>query len=410
MKANMHGLFVMSDLPWPLHGGRELYTHHLLLHLMELGHTPRLILGNPPTAEQLAAWPLHRRVAIDTLPASLSDAPETPSRLGRLWSRYWGWSEASARAVAAYAEIHSADYVAAAGLSTLPLLARVPATRKRIWLALDDPCLFQLSLLSAASSTGERWSIAKQAMKMALYERSYRADVDAVVAVSSRDAKALRSLGGFRDVLLMPNGVDANFFRPFETPVDPKTLIFWGRLDFQPNLDAIRWFTTEVWPVLRHNNPTATWRIVGQNAGDAVHQLIDGKPGIELIGAVDDLRPWALRSGATVLPMRSGAGIKNKLLEAAAMGRPIVASPRAVEGLRGEPAWRVADTTNDWVEAIESLWAKPADAAELGTRARQWAVKHYSWASNACDFDRLVGGAATALPKSPRDVTRRTAA
>ncbi|HEX7011008.1 MAG TPA: glycosyltransferase family 4 protein, partial [Phycisphaeraceae bacterium] len=132
-----------------------------------------------------------------------------------------------------------------------------------------------------------------------------------------------------------------------------------------------------VWPALRADYPDATWKIVGKNPCQRVQALAQ-QPGIEVTGQVEDIRPWAHEAAAVVLPMRCGGGIKNKLLEAAAMGKPILASPRAVRGLE-EPPGLICRGPAQWRQAIERVWSQPDLARTMGQSARSWAQQRHTW-------------------------------
>jgi glycosyltransferase involved in cell wall biosynthesis len=379
----MHGTIIMPATPWPTHGGREVYSHHLLTALDDVGYPMRAILTEPFSTVP-ASWPLASRVPCDWLEDGRGPSFHAPLGLrDRRWRRYWGWS---ARRLGALREAINRDrptFVAAAGLQMLPALAAVPEGIERIWLALDEPSSFQWSIGRSAPSLSDKLRRMKLAATFALYQRTYARAIDMVVAVSQRDADALARIGGFRQVLCLPNGVDASYFTPDDQPPAANTAVFWGRLDFQPNIQALRWFGQHVWPHVVQRTPEARLRIIGRQPDPALEKEMRQLPGIDWIGPVDDVRPWACGSSVVVLPIRSGAGIKNKLLEAAAMARPIVASPQAVTGLDVSGAWRLADQPEQWVEHLACLWDSPQDAQTLGQTARQWVLQNHSWTTNA---------------------------
>lgn len=312
--------------------------------------------------------------------------------------RYWGVEAWVPAAVARVCERLSPGYVEAIGLET-PLWLPDPAAGggdlPRLWLAGDDPSLLHRTMVAAAPGLGGKAREVRRMVTMAAYERHVAGRVDAAAAVSPADAAALRNVGGFRRVLLTPNGVDADYFRPTGAPADADTAVFWGRLDFPPNADAVTGFTRNVWPAVRERCPGARLRVVGRGATPAVVAACAAQ-GVELVGEVADVRPWIEAGAVAVLPMRSGAGIKNKLLEAAAMARPILASPRAVAGLTpvaGAPAWRVCAAPADWAGALTDLWGNRAAARRLGDSARRWVTAHHGWSSHAIARERFAGEA-----------------
>lgn len=379
----MRGSFIMPKVPWPTHGGREVYSHHLLAALNQLGHPTRVILTEARD-DSHNSWPLASQIPLTSVADRADDSPCPPiNLLDRRWRCYWAWSEAQLSALRLELERDRPDFVAAAGLNMLPALSVVPPGIDRIWLALDEPVGFQLSIGRHAASIFDKLRRLRLAATFAAYQRSYARRIDLAVAVSPADAQRLERIGGFTNVISLPNGVDAEHFAPQPIQPDPHTAVFWGRLDFEPNIQALRWFTQNVWPSLVDYVPHARLRIIGQNPDASLKRDLGSMTGVQWIGPVDDLRPWACRSSLAVMPIRSGSGIKNKLLEAAALARPIVASPAATRGLTAKGAWHSADSPQEWIEQMQLLWADPTRAWDLGQAARQWVTSEHSWLTNA---------------------------
>jgi len=172
----------------------------------------------------------------------------------------------------------------------------------------------------------------------------------------------------------------------------PRTCAFWGDLSFEPNVDAVLWFVNKVWKQLAYHQPDAQFTIMGRNPCDEVAALAE-TTGIRVLADVPDLRPHLRTAGAAILPMRCGHGIKNKLLEAAAMGMPILASPRAVSGLSfgsQRPPMRICKRPQDWFDALQSVWQQPTRAAETGQAARRWVIDRHSWPAAAAQMRELL--------------------
>ena len=163
-------------------------------------------------------------------------------------------------------------------------------------------------------------------------------------------------------------------------PQQEQSCVFWGRLDFGPNVQALEWFCRHVWPALRRRVPDAAFTIYGFQPTPP-SRLWHSSPGIRLIPDLPDLRDEVARHQVVVLPFVSGGGIKNKLLEAASMGKAVVCSPRAFLGLRtgkGLPLVQ-ARRPAEWVEAVRSLWSDPDRRRQLGANARQWVLDAHTW-------------------------------
>jgi len=212
-------------------------------------------------------------------------------------------------------------------------------------------------------------------------ERTAMRGYDLVTAVADADAAALRALGPRARVETVPNGVDLDVFTPAgDVPVDPDGVVFVGAMSFGPNVVAAEWFAQVVMPRLRAARPAVTFTVVGRDPVPSVLAL--GRlPGVKVTGAVDDVRPYLSRAAVVVAPLVSGSGIKNKVLEAFAMGRPVVATPLAVEGVTAEAGRDVivADGAQAMAEAVAALLGDPARGAAIGAAARMLVEQRYSW-------------------------------
>ncbi len=255
-----------------------------------------------------------------------------------------------------------------------------------VWYAADEPLYFQLSCLKREGLG----ALGKRAYLSAVYagiHALFARGLSGAIGVSPTDTRLLKLLAGVKRAVNIPNGVDTDYFSPTSTRPDKCSLIFWGRLDFEPNIDAVRWFVRAVWPRLRERQPQAKLRIVGKNATDKVRELGDVPgSGIEFVGEVDDIREHAQKASAVILPMRCGGGIKNKLLEAAAMGLPILASAKAVKGLRWQKHTQpiaICKHPDQWVHQIERTWFDGILKKNLCRDARDWVESQHTWPAAA---------------------------
>ncbi len=171
---------------------------------------------------------------------------------------------------------------------------------------------------------------------------------------------------------------------PRERPEAPDSCVFWGRLDFGPNIQALEWFCSRVWPGVRQARPDSTLTIYGFQPSEQVRKL--GKAGgVRVVPDLPDLRDEIVGHQVVVLPFVSGGGIKNKLLEAAAMGKAVVCTPRTCSGLRGADGtpFRQAHSPTQWVHELLSLWADAGLRDQLGAAGRRWVMEHHTWEATA---------------------------
>ena len=211
----------------------------------------------------------------------------------------------------------------------------------------------------------------------------------------------------------MLSGVDVDFFQPLDLPkADVPTLVFTGQMDYFANVDGIVHFTREVFPGLRRRFPEVELLVVGRSPVPAVRDLGE-LPGVQVTGAVGDVRPFLSRAWIFVAPLRIAQGVQNKVLEAMASNLPVVCSERVLAGIAdgGFRSGRdlLAAGSNDEMErAVASLIGDAAARERLADCARQRLLATYRWGANMERLEDLVGAAArppagALLPPSRRE-------
>lgn len=368
-------LFVKESQNWPRASGHDVHGFHLMKSLAGRGHRVSLATVIPPTLEALDGLPLEACYPLGGgSPGRLRLSP-----LQRRLADYYPFEDEWGTALAELLREHRFDAVVLVARHLLPVLSVVRGPI-RVWYPADDPAWHHLTRLKPRDR--RTWGELKAAAVNALYERAFRSCFDRVWVVSREDRTAVRLFAGCREVDLIPNGVDADHYGLGAEPDLPTSCVFWGRLDFGPNVDALEWFLRTVWPAVRAATPAARFAVFGFSPTDRVRALARA-PGVELHPDLPDLRGEVARRGVVVLPFVSGGGIKNKLLEAAAMGMPVVCTRRALSGLKGKPAVRVASRPAEWARVLANLWADAAARRELGHAARRWVVEHHTWGAAA---------------------------
>ena len=227
-----------------------------------------------------------------------------------------------------------------------------------------------------------------QWIKLAHYERRILQMCDAIIVVSEEDRKALERLGGTCHAVV-PNGVDTMFFSretltgdhraplPYAAPV----MVFSGTLDFRPNLDALVWFIDAVLPRIHARRPDARLLVVGRRPVPILHRLAE-RGRLVLTGEVSDVRPFLAGAAVYIVPMRIGGGIRLKVLEAFALEVPVVSTTLGVEGiagLRDGIHCLLADTPQQFANAVVRLLDDPVFGRILGAAGRRLACAEYDW-------------------------------
>lgn len=232
------------------------------------------------------------------------------------------------------------------------------------------------------------------------YERTVARYFDRSIFVSENEASLFRTLAPETadKAHVVANGVDTTYFDPGEAhpPLfeeDRAPIVFVGAMDYWPNADAVSWFALEVLPRIRRQVPEASFWIVGNRPGPAIQRLAE-TDGVRVTGGVPDVRPYLAHARLAVAPLRIARGVQNKVLEAMAMGKPVVASGAAVAGLDGgtsEDALTIADGVEEWAAACVRLLADPGLAQSMGHRARQLSQERFAWPARYAALDAVLG-------------------
>jgi polysaccharide biosynthesis protein PslH len=220
--------------------------------------------------------------------------------------------------------------------------------------------------------------------KLISYERRICRMVDRVVAVSEADRIALQKILPDLTVAVVPNGVDLAFYRPGVVPplaeMGAHALVFTGKMDYRPNVDAVLWFADAVLPLILAQAPDTRFYVVGQQPHERLARLA-GQPGVTLTGRVPDTRPYIAAAGVYIVPLRIGGGTRLKVLEAMAMGQAIVSTRLGCDGFAFSDGREVrfADEPAAFAQAVLELFGDRARAAALGQTARAFVETHYGW-------------------------------
>jgi glycosyltransferase involved in cell wall biosynthesis len=258
--------------------------------------------------------------------------------------------------------------------------------------SIDEALLRDLRDLRAAP-WADKPRIARQALMYWRYERHAMARAHANVYVSEVDAATYRRFFPGRPAAVVPNGVDTEHFRPMNTPAEPATLVFEGNMMFGPNVGAARRLALEILPLVRQAVPAARVVLVGRDPAPEVRALAGDR--VAVTGTVDDVRPYLARGTVFACPMRLGSGIKNKILQAWAMARPVVATPASLGGLAAVDGVNlvVREDNRGFADAVVDLMRDPGRAAQLGAGGRATVEREYAWPQRALQFESLLNEA-----------------
>lgn len=394
----MRILFLTPQIPYPPHQGAAIRNFNLIAHLAAR-HTVDLITFAPHDIVRSGlpdAHPLKthcRRIALVNPPvrgmakrlASTLFSPR-PDMAYRLDAPDF---HAQVQAWLADGEY---DILQIEGIE-LVQYARHVKSPQPVVIFDEHNCEYLLQRRAALSDlrTPRRWHAAAYSLlqwsKLRVYEAHACRAATAVVAVSRPDAAALQRIAPAARIHVAPNAIVLEDYPP--APVTdnreaPFTILFTGKMDYRPNIDAVLWFASNVWPELTQAIPDVRWQIVGMNPHPRLDRL-RALPGIEITGAVPEILPYLHACDAFIIPMRVGGGTRFKALEGMAVAKPIVSTRLGVEGIdvKTDQELLLADTPTDFVTALRRLADDRARGSSLanalGQNARRFVAAHYTW-------------------------------
>jgi glycosyltransferase involved in cell wall biosynthesis len=254
-------------------------------------------------------------------------------------------------------------------------------TIPRVAFVLDAVSLYFRRNLKSEKNLSKKISYFNEFVKMRMYEKRIYNRFERCVVVSKIDKIALQRHCSGAKISVMPVGVDTEYFNATPEREDFPSLLFSGNMDFPPNVHAVLWFVKKVWPDVKKSCPNIKLYIAGRNPSTALNHLRNDSQ-IIITGFVEDIRPYFDRATIYVCPMVSGAGMKDKLLEAMAMRKAIVASPLSIQGIPDVEEKKcvvIAKDNDEFAGSIIKLLKSPAYREGLESNARNFVKENYSW-------------------------------
>jgi polysaccharide biosynthesis protein PslH len=205
---------------------------------------------------------------------------------------------------------------------------------------------------------------------------------EAVTAVSEEDKLALyEAIGSKRDMPVIPIAVDAEAEQPIPRAANAQGVLSLATMMWPPNVDGVMWFARDIYPLIRRDVPETNFFVVGQRPVAEVRALPESDPSIKVTGYVQDPTPYIAGSACLIVPLRSGGGMRVKILEALARGIPVVSTTIGYEGIDLIPGKHllVADTPQEFAAAVTKLLRNPELGARLAAAGRERLLERYDW-------------------------------
>jgi glycosyltransferase involved in cell wall biosynthesis len=394
----MNLLFLTPQLPYPPRQGATIRNFNLIQRLAQR-HVVDLFTFLAPGESLEPTNPLHalcRRIATVRQPQRSLARRAADTLFSPLPDMALRLASPAMDALIDQTAAEAYDLVQIEGIEMAPYGLRLVRRRtqdSRPALAFDDHnCEYLLQKRNALSDlrTPSRWIGAAYSFvqwhKLRRYERHSANAADLAVAVSEPDAEALARIGIRSRIAVVPNGINAAAYAALchSAPV-PDTLLFLGKMDYRPNVDAALWFAQEALPMIQSRASAVRLQIVGQNPHPRL-DVLRGNPAIDITGTVPEIEPYLAAAAVFVIPMRVGGGTRLKALEAMAACKPIVSTSLGVEGIdvaHGRELL-IADTPVAFAQAVlELLDDQQRGVGVLSKRltenARRFVAERYDW-------------------------------
>lgn len=388
----MEILLLSPDNPFPRESGAAIRNYGIIRGLYGSGHRVTLLTfsegalspGTNPLFQycgDVHSCPIPQRSKSDRIVSLL--ATRRADMEDRLMSAAFG------QKLAAILDSRAFDIIQFSGIelgSYLPVIRQKRREAKVVYDALNAEAELQRLIYQLDRKRPSRLHTALysaiQARRLERYERNLCESVDAVIAVSEEDRNLLESYGG-APIYVMPSGIFVDDYQSCHGERRAgNQLVFTGKMDYRPNVDAVEWFCHSVLPALLQRHHALELIIVGRNPHPRIQALADGKH-VKVTGWVESVLPYLQAATLFVLPMRMGSGTRLKILEAMASGCAVVSTSLGASGLRGSirQAIEIADGAEGFAHSISSLLNDMDRRQALGERAREQARAHYDWSA-----------------------------
>jgi glycosyltransferase involved in cell wall biosynthesis len=390
----MNVLLLATWYPYPPDNGSKLRVFHLLQALEEV-HSVTLLAfafatAKPEDAAALSPWQHQAVVAIDPFVANHASALRTFLSLSPIAARPAPAMQQLAGATLAQ---RSFDVVIASTGMMAPYMFQAPSSTTRILEEHNSLTRWMAERYQAQTDPLQKLRCWLSWQKTRRYEARLFNRFDLVTMVSQQDQAVCHAdLPGYHGrVEVVPNGVDCTHNRLGLASPQPNRLVFNGSLTYSANYDAMRWFLAEVYPLIKAQQPAVSLTITGALDGVDLSRLaLDAS--VQFTGFVEDVRLPVAEATVAVAPIRQGGGTRLKILEAMALGTPVVATTKGAEGLDvidGEHLL-LADTPQTFAQAVLTLLANGAARAALAAHARRMVEAQFDWREIGARFVALV--------------------
>ncbi len=387
-------LFVTARPPYPLDTGAKIRTWHILSGYANRYDVDVLHFSDPSVEEKWLA--AAKTIGVRSVQGVENQGMKRPVTMVHLATamikglplsslKYIrkDFSQRLMNMVAEGYDIVHVDTIHLAG--ELAALTQLPTPPLTVINAHNVECQIAGRMRDFECSLPRRMALSMHARNMERFEKRAFALADMVLAVSEEDRERIDAMAElFGKAILVENGVDENYYTPgMDQEIDPNSLVFVGSMDWLPNVDGVKWFVTEILPLIRMQCPQAQLTIVGRSPHVDVAALHSPERGVVVTGTVEDVRPYVRTASVVVVPLRYGGGTRLKILEAFAMKKAVVSTSLGAEGIQCQNGQHlcIENEAQAFAHACFKLMGDGATRDGLGEKGHSLALSQYSWAA-----------------------------
>ncbi|HPN66844.1 MAG TPA: glycosyltransferase, partial [Candidatus Omnitrophota bacterium] len=227
-------------------------------------------------------------------------------------------------------------------------------------------------------------------LKVRRYEPEAVSSFDRALLISDADLRSEKALASEKNISIIPNGVDLGYFKPSSGGYDDNKIVFIGNLHSFPNRDAVLYFHGRIFPAVKKARPGAVFYIVGSNPPEKIRKLADGRS-VFVTGPVEDTRAHLGDAAALVCPIRAATGMQNKVMEAMAMGLPVVSTAISTQWMLPgrEAGVLTSDSPEGFAGNVVKIMEDRALRERLSRMSRRYAEENFRWEDNIKDLERI---------------------
>ena len=386
-------LYVCHRFPYPPQHRGKIRPFNMIRHLSEQGHQLYVasLARNQAEAnagEGINAFCQHYYAAVVKEPVQIARMLLrlpllTPSSMG------YFYSHKLQRHIQGLLKAHKFDLIIVHGAFMAQYVSRVTDIPKL--LDFGDMDSHKWLAYRAFKSLPLNLGYWLEGRKMLRAEKRLAQRFDICSCTTKAELATLQSYDTSVPTAWFPNGVDTNYFSPGTATYQPHSISFLGRMNYPPNQEAMLQFCRRVLPLIREQIPDLTFYIVGAEPSAAIRALAN-LPGIIVTGAVADVRPYIINTAAMVAPLNIARGTQNKILEAMAMGVPVVCSNQAAGGIDAiaDQHFLIAKSPAEYVTALVKLMRNPGYRQQLAEAGRQRMLTHHQWHLSMQQLDSIM--------------------